>query len=152
VVADLFIEFLRVADAVQLVQPGEPNELTQPARLECPMSSKKRTLYVEIPENVHRGTKLAAVSQDRLLADVVTDALTEYLRARQPHEPAPEAAPRSRILRGFERPTPAISGPTAPDYRRPEPQQIQEPRHSEEFPLFKDGDPDPFEMDILGEP
>lgn len=65
------------------------------------MSEPKKILYVEIPNPLHRAIKVIAASEDRLLSEIVCEALSLYALGRQsvlpnvPEQPVPPKSPKN---------------------------------------------------------
>lgn len=56
--------------------------------------NKSKSLYIDLPEHVHRSAKAAAALEGRQLGDVVTDAILAYVASRFPNLGADPGSPR----------------------------------------------------------
>jgi len=113
------------------------------------VSEPKKILYVEIPNPLHRAIKVIAASEDRLLSEIVCEALSFYALGRQsvlpnvPEQPVPPKSPKN--AKSPKSPQ-ARTGPGSLGYVPPMPPAYEESL-SEPLPLAKDGE-DPFADDV----
>lgn len=114
------------------------------------MSEPKKILYVEIPTPLHRTIKVIAASEDRLLSEIVSEALRLYAEGRQsvlPNLSGQPLPPKSPKLPKPPKQAPATTGPGSPRYVPPRSQPLErdEPL-SEPLPVARD-DENPFTDD-----
>lgn len=112
--------------------------------------SNTKILYVEIPTPLHRTIKVIAASEDRLLSEIVSEALSLYAEGRRPVLPSlPEQPmpPKSPKPSKSPRQPPATTGPGSPGYVPPRSVAVEDEEPlCEPLPLAKDGE-NPFADD-----
>lgn len=132
-----------IGQSIGVTGVGHPNQGAQPTEVtHMSEKSKDRTLYVQLPSEIHLAAKMLALSEGRLLGDVVAAALREYVASRrvgqltevaQPTQPTQPKPPRRS----------ARTGPGSPGYVPPAPQVVV----ARELPDLPPAGPDdnPFE-------
>jgi hypothetical protein len=134
---------------------GQPNQGLRPTEVtHMSEKAKDRTLYVQIPTEIHLAAKMFALAHGRLLGDVVAEALREYVvsgnvgGAKQAIKPAPVTAhpTQARTSRSGARTGPGSPGYVPPSPKVPDIQEIQD--EDDAFPPATDED-DPFDDSVL---
>lgn len=116
--------------------------------------NRSKSLYIHLPDHVHRVAKAVAALEGRLLSDVVADAISAYVASRFPKLGADLGSPKSSG--SPERPKnpkepkpsrqpPATTGPGSPGYVPPTPPAHEESL-SEPLPIAGE-DENPFQDD-----
>lgn len=118
-------------------------------------TAQLKTLYVQVPAETHRAAKVRAVTEGRLLSDIVTEALQFYMETKASGLAQPTQASQPKALKEPTEPknpksprqAPATTGPGSPGYVPPRspPLERDEPL-SEPLPLARD-DENPFQDD-----
>lgn len=123
--------------------------------------NKPKSLYITIPDHLHRASKAAAALEGRLLADVVADAISAYVASRFPQLGAELGSPRSsgnpESLKNPREPKnpksprqpQARTGPGSPGYVAPSRSlPVEDEYVSEPLPIAEDHE-NPFADDVL---
>ncbi len=113
--------------------------------------NKPRSLYITVPENVHRAAKAIAALEGRQLGDVVGDAISAYVADRFPqlgNLGSPRSSGNPKNLKNSKEPNPsrrplATTGPGSVGYVAPPSLTEDEEPLSDPLPLARD-DEDPF--------
>ncbi len=111
--------------------------------------NKPKSLYIDLPEQVHRTAKAVAALEGRQLGDVVTDAILAYVASRFPQLGelgSPKLAGNPRSHENFtERKSPkSFTSPPSPGSQADDEEDV-----AEELPPAGD-DENPFAEEVLG--
>ena len=119
-------------------------------------TAQLKTLYVRVPAEIHRAAKIRAVTEGRLLSDIVTEALQFYLETKASGLAQPTQVSQPKSLKEptepknpkSHRPPPATLGPGSLGYVPPMPALEGEGEESlsEPLPIATD-DENPFADD-----
>ncbi|GMV17103.1 MAG: hypothetical protein AMXMBFR56_53270 [Polyangiaceae bacterium] len=121
--------------------------------------NKTKSLYISLPEHIHRAAKAIAALEGRLLSDVVTDAISAYVASRFPQlggnlgsakssgNPESPKFPREPKSPKSPKSPQARTGPGSPGYVAPRPVAVEDEEPlCEPLPIAGD-DENPFQDD-----